>query len=296
MGESSEPLVKSYEALVAVGKVPSSTFPRWGKWIEADPEGLPPVLEYRCRRTLKAPTIDGKLDEAEWEGAAWSEPFGTLARGDRVPLETKLALLWDERCLYAAFRVEDHDVRGRMSGFHDHVYMEDEDVELFIEGEGYYYEMGLNPINTVYEIRWSWVEGLVERRDWAELDRLLRTSNFLYFLAREGERIGRHGDLDWELPGLEHAVQVDGTLNRPGITDRGWTVELALPWEGLRPLMGGRSLPPRAGDSLRMTAYRAHHEHRETEGPSPSVGWSWSVTGNDNIHVPERWNRVLFVD
>jgi hypothetical protein len=286
----------NYGALVAVGEVPTSTFPRWGHWIDAPAAGLPPVLDYACRRTREPMTIDGRLDEGAWAKALWSEPFGAIADGARVALETRVALLWDERCLYAGFKVEDHDVRASMTGFHDHVYIEDEDVELFIEGEGAYFEMGANPINTIYEIRWTWIQALVERRDWQELDRLFRTPNFLYFLAREGEEIGRHGDLDWELPGLEHAVQVDGTLNRPALEDRGWTAEFALPWEGLGPILGqGRRLPPRAGDGFRMTAYRAHHGEGAARRHS-SVGWSWSVMGNDNIHVPERWNRILLVE
>jgi hypothetical protein len=286
----------NYDGLVAVGPVPTSRHHRWGKWVQAPLAGLPPVEEYRCCRTRERMTIDGRLDEAAWQSARWSGPFAGIATGAKADLDTRIALLWDDRCLYAAYRVEDPDIRGTMTGFHDHVYINDEDVEIFVQGDGYYYELGVNPINTVYEIRWTWVQPLVEHRDYAELDRLLRTPNFLYFLARDGEPIGRHGDLDWELPGLEHAVHIDGTLNRPEVRDRGWTVEFALPWAGLAPLMGGRSLPPKPGDELRMTAYRAHHTRRELRRENSSTGWTWSIMGNDNIHIPERWNRVVFVD
>ncbi len=296
MDRPPQPSAANYDALVAVGKVPTSSFPRWGKWIDAPQAGLPQVLEQPCLRTREPMTIDGRLDEEAWARAVWSEPFGAIATGERVGLETRVAFLWDERCLYAGFRIEDPDVRGTMTGFHDHVYIKDEDVELFIEGEGYYYELGINPINTVYEIRWTWVESLVKKRDWAELERLLSTPNFLYFLAREGEPIGRHGDLDWELPGLEHAVRIDGVLNRPEIRDRGWTVEFALPWEGLHAMGGPLQKPPTAGDSIRATAYRAHHDRKGADRMPSSVGWSWSVTGNDNIHVPERWNKITLMD
>ena len=34
----------------------------------------------------------------------------------------------------------------------------------------------------------------------------------------------------WEIPGLKSAVHVDGTINDPRDTDRGWSVELAFPW------------------------------------------------------------------
>jgi len=294
--EDLERLSGNYRGLAAVGPVPTAAFPRWARWLQAPLESLPPVKTYRCLRTREPMIIDGRLDEQAWQAAAWSEPFGTIAAGDAVELDTRVALLWDERCLYAAYRVEDHDVRGTMTGFHDHVYVNDEDVELFVAGDGYYYELGVNPINTVYEIRWTWVQPLVERRDYAELERLLSTPNFLYYLARDGEPIGRHGDLDWQLPGLEHAVHVEGTLNRPEVRDRGWTVEFALPWEGLAPLMGARPVPPNPGDELRITAYRAHHTRAERDRKNTSTGWTWSIMGNDNIHVPERWNRVQFTD
>jgi hypothetical protein len=287
---------KEYSGLAAVGPVPTSSLPRWGRWVQAPLDSLPPVKEYRCLRARGPMTIDGGLDEPAWRGAAWSDPFGALATGEGVELETRVALLWDDQCLYAAYRVEDPDIRGTMTGFHDHVYMKDEDVELFIEGDGFYYELGVNPINTEYEIKWTWVQPLVERREYAALEELFKTPNYLYFLAREGERMGRHGDLDWQLPGMRHAVRVDGTLNCPAVRDRGWTAELAIPWAGLAPLMGGRRVPPAPGDALRITAYRAHHDRAARDPRHAAAGWSWSVTGNDNIHVPERWNRVVFLD
>ncbi len=41
-----------------------------------------------------------------------------------------------------------------------------------------------------------------------------------------------------------------------------------------------------------MTAYRCHHDRKTRT----AKGWTWSVMGNDNIHIPERWNHVVFVD
>jgi len=65
---------------------------------------------------------------------------------------------------------------------------------------------------------------------------------------------------------------------------------MALPWSGLREIAGGISLPPKAGDMIKMTAYRAHH-NRENQSVK---GWTWSIQGNDNIHIPERWNEIIF--
>ena len=49
--------------------------------------------------------------------------------------------------------------------------------------------------------------------------------------------------------------------------------------------LGG--LPP-------TTEYGCHRARTKRPGGA-AAGWAWSVTGNDNIHVPERWNRLRFL-
>jgi hypothetical protein len=277
---------------VEIGPPPRTKFGRWAKLRQVDLSKLPPVKTWECLRTNEAITVDGRLDEAVWKRAAWSEPFGRIDDGGPTPLETRVALLWDDEFLYAAYKVEDPDIRASMTAFNDHVYFNDEDVEFFFEGKGYYYEIGLNALNTSYEIRWTWIEPLVREQRYHELEELFKAPDFLYYLAREGDRIGRHADLNYQLPGCKHAVFINGSLNCPDVKDKGWTVELALPWVGLQQIAGGRTLPPAPGDTFRMTAYRCHHDRVKRT----AKGWTWSLMGNDNIHVPERWNNVVFVD
>jgi hypothetical protein len=276
---------------VEVGPAPRTKFSRWAKLSQVDLSRLPPVKTWTCLRTTDPITVDGRLDEPVWQRAAWSEPFGMIHDGSPTPLETRVALLWDDQYLYAAYKVEDPDIRASMTAFNDHVYLNDEDVELFFEGNGYYYEIGLNALNTSYQIRWTWVERLVREQRYAELEALFMAPDFLYYVARDGEPIGRHADLNYQLPGCKHAVFIDGTINCPEVKDQGWTVEIALPWSGLKDIAGGRATPPRPGDSFRMTAYRCHHDRAKRT----AKGWTGSVMGNDNIHIPERWNNVVFV-
>ena len=54
MEESSQKVTSNYSGLVEVGPVPTSTFPRWGKWVQAPLGGLPPVKEYRCHTSPSA--------------------------------------------------------------------------------------------------------------------------------------------------------------------------------------------------------------------------------------------------
>ena len=65
-----------------------------------------------------------------------------------------------------------------------------------------------------------------------------------------GKRIGF---FDWDYPGLKTAVSIDGTLNDASDKDRGWTVELAFPWVGLKWLAKaeGKSLTPKDSDEPR---------------------------------------------
>ena len=278
---------------VDMGDIPRPPqFARWAKVVQVDLDTLPPVKKWECLRTSEPIVIDGRLDDPAWQRAQWSEPFGVISDGSVTPLETRVALLWDDDYLYVGYKVEDSDIRGTMTGFNDHIYMNDEDVEFFFEGDGYYYEIGLNPVNKGYQIRWTWVEQLVKEQRFAEIEELFKCADYLYYIARDGEQLGRHADLNYQLPGLKHAIVIDGAVNCPEVRDKGWTVELALPWSGLREIGGGRELPPRPGDSFRMTAYRAHHYREERR----VKGWTWSIQGNDNIHIPERWNEITFSD
>ena len=104
--------------------------------------------------------------------------------------------------------------------------------------------------------------------------------------------------MDFNLEGVKHAVQIDGTINCPRIKDRGWTVELALPWKGLKVIAKEKSFPPKKGDIIRIAAYRAHHyrDKRKLPGNFNFEGWTWPITGNFNIHVPERWIKVKFLE
>ena len=164
----------------------------------------------------------------------------------------------------------------------------------------------MNAINTVYEYRWTWLQPLLERADWAGLEELLKLPDFLYYTARGGERLGRVGEMDFDLPGLRHAVQVSGTLNWPHDADDGWTANFAIPWAGLASI--GRTpqpFPPVPGDTIRIQAYRAQHDWSDLEGAArlapvwpgatPFQGYTWSAMGNGNVHNPERWVHVLFV-
>ncbi len=254
---------------------------------------MPPVHEYDCLRTDAPITIDGTLSKEAWQRAEWSPPFVKMDTGASVQLESRVALLWDQDYLYAAYKFEDHEIWGTHVEHHDHVYNNDSDAEIFVQGAGVYYELGVNPINTIYEVFWTWLAPVVAQQDANRINRFFKTENFLYFEPRLDDKLGRFGELDWELPGLKHAVRVDGSLNCPAVRDNGWTVEFALPWAGLAAL--GKPVPPKHGDVWRIGVSRCQHFH-DRQGNNIWEDWSWNRHGYINMHIPERWSKVRFLD
>ena len=175
----------------------------------------------------------------------------------------------------------------------------DNDVELFVAGADAYYELEINAHGTIYEVFFVW-EDAYARGGYAQLPGLARTDPGCRPFAGVGfqphPRGGRLGFWEWDFPGLQAAVQVDGTLNDARDVDTGWTVELALPWAGMELLArgDGRTLPPRPGDTWRMDFSR-FNTYRAGPQAEDSGGWAWSPHGVWDSHIPELFTYVTFV-
>jgi hypothetical protein len=229
--------------------------------------------KYECRRSPVPLTIDGHLDEAEWQNAPWSEWFVDI-RGEQATkprFKTRMKLLWDDQYLYVGAELEEPDVWATLLQ-HDSVIYQDNDFEVFLnptnDGKKYF-EFELNAMNTGWDL----------------------------FLPEPYNRGGQADD-SWGIPGLKTAVWVDGTLNRPSDKDRGWTIEIAFPWAAFRQRSGkGR---PAAGESWRANFSRVEWLVETKNGkyeklPGPEDNWVWSAQGVINMHVPEKWGTLHFV-
>ena len=86
---------------------------------------------------------------------------------------------------------------------------------------------------------------------------------------------------------------MDGTINDNSDRDRGWTVEIAIPWAGMTSLAqgDGRALPPRDGDTWRMDFSRFNTKRAS---PEDSGGWAWSAHGVWDSHIPELFPYIHF--
>lgn len=235
---------------------------------------LSPPREYTCRRATGPISIDGRLDEAAWRRAPETALFIDI-EGDRRPrprLATRARMLWDDQYFYIAARMEEPHVSATLTK-RDSIIFHDNDFEVFIDPDGdrnEYYEIEINALNTVWDL----------------------------FLPKP-YRDGGSARNEWDLAGIKTAVAIDGTLNDPRDRDRGWTVELALPWKGLAEY-ARRPSPPHPGDRWRVNFSRVEwryqvvdNQYRKLPGTKED-NWVWSPQGVIDMHRPEHWGFVRF--
>jgi hypothetical protein len=249
----------------------------------ADPDSLSDWLErmrpmvprgYLCPKATGSVTIDGKLDDAAWAAAPWTEEFVDI-EGDAKPkprFRSRAKMLWDDENFYVAAEMEEPHVWGTLTK-HDSVIFHDPAFEVFIDPDGdshEYYEFEMNALNTGWDL----------------------------FLPKPYKDGGKADD-GWEIPGLKTAVHVRGTLNGPADKDDGWSVEIAFPWRVLA-VRANRPAPPREGDQWQVGFSRVEWEIQIANGKYekvpkvPENNWVWSAQGVVDMHRPERWGCVQF--
>ncbi|HEX3926608.1 MAG TPA: carbohydrate-binding family 9-like protein [Gemmatimonadales bacterium] len=240
---------------------------------------VPQPQRYLARRATAPVTIDGVLDDADWQQAPWTTDFvdieGSIRPAPR--LRTRVKMLWDDSCWYVAAELTEPDVWATITE-RDAVIFHDNDFELFIDPTGTthrYFEVEINALNTVWDL----------------------------FLPKP-YRDGGSAVNAWNIDGMRSAVHVDGTLDNPADRDRGWTVELAIPWRAFAD-SARIAVPPREGSSWRVnfsrvewdldTAGGAYRVHTDSAGkPAHEHNWVWSPQGAVNMHLPEMWGVVQF--
>jgi hypothetical protein len=230
-------------------------------------------LNYLCRRTPSPISIDGRLDDPAWRTAAWTADFVDI-EGPAKPrprFRTRAKMLWDDEYFYIAAELEEPHVWATLTA-HDSVIFRDNDFEVFLNPSGdtlNYFEFEINALNTGWDL----------------------------FLPKPYKQKGRP-DNTWEIPGLKTAVHIDGALNDPTVRDRGWTVEIALPWTAFASRAPVRR--PAPGESWRVNFSRVEWQVEVREGryiKRPGLkedNWVWSPQGLIDMHVPEKWGFVKF--
>jgi hypothetical protein len=225
-----------------------------------------------------------------------------MATGEPALLQTQAAVLWDDQNLYIGFWVEEPFPNAKLTE-RDSLIFAENDVEVFIDGVDAYYEFEVNALNTVYEVFFVWKDALkrgsrfdVPEFDLLERDALSFGGNFdrteEHFWRGNHPRGTRWAFLDWDFPGMQSAVFVDGSLNAPSRRSTGWRVELAFPWAGMKHLANGRSLPPNPGDVWRLFLGRFQKIKVGTE--YIQAAWCLTPHGTYDTHMPEKFTPIEF--
>jgi hypothetical protein len=270
MEKNAAPLVL---ALLAIAAAPDVRVP--------EPKTAFGPLEYICRRAASPIKVDGRLDEAAWSDADWTEVFGDI-EGELKPaprFRTRAQMLWDDRYFYIGAYLEEPHVWATLTE-RDSIIFEDNDFEVFIDPDGdthAYYELEMNALNTVWDL-----------------------------LLVKPYRDGGPAVHSWDIQGLKTGVHVMGTLNDPRDRDRAWTVELALPFAVLKECIPGKPERPAPGEQWRVNFSRVEYsldivngvyskaKNPGTGQPLPEDNWTWAPQGVINIHYPEMWSYVQF--
>ena len=226
---------------------------------------LPQVRAMKLAKNVKI-NIDGKLDDEAWKTAVMTRPFVDVGTGNpntSFPVNGSVKLAWDDTSMYLAFQVEDPDIIG---GFpkdakDPHLWTKDT-VEIMADPDGDgdnndYYEIQVNPQNLVFDTQYDG------------------------YNVPKTEPDGPFGHQDWSAK-LKSAVVVDGTLDKPGDKDKGYTVEMAIPWSSFTK---AKNHPPKAGDEWRMNFYAMQS--------NSGVAWS-PILGQGNFHKASRFGRVVW--
>jgi hypothetical protein len=155
----------------------------------------------------------------------------------------------------------------------------------------------------VYEVFFIYQDALKKgsRFDTPEFDLYERNVDVLSGF-QDYTRFGKHrrgkrwAFMDYDFPGLKTAVQVDGRINDPSHIDKGWTVEIALPWEGIAKMLPCWKFPPEEGEELRAAFFRFEALRYHGRTVQESVGWALNEHGVYDSHIPENFSRLRFTE
>jgi len=218
------------------------------------------VPTYGCRFAAGPIKIDGSLDDPAWADAPFSADFIRRRVGVRIMpknIHTRMKMLHDDANLYIGVECRDSDIWSTFTERDDPVLFE-EAVSVYVDplGNGRdYYGFYVNPLNALLDLKRHSPSLDMRWKIWLECTR-------------------------WNAEGIEHAVQVDGTVNKRDDEDTGWTLEMKLPFSAL-------GVRPRPDDRWRVQVGR-----NTVPRFSGMVLSSWART--ESLSYPRDFGVLLF--
>lgn len=231
---------------------------------------------YISFKTEEIITVDGLANETAWQNTSWSSDFIDIEGTLKPTYKTRVKMLWDDEHLHFYAEMEEPHVWGTLKQ-RDTVIFYNNDFEIFINPDGdthNYMEFEMNVLNTVWDL----------------------------YLTKPYRNNGNILDY-WDMEGLKSAVHINGTLNNASDTDKGWSIEVSIPWKVMAEAYNG-TVPPE-DDFWRINFSRVNWQFdleqnkysrkRKADGRfEPEFNWVWSPQYVINMHEPERWGYVYF--
>jgi hypothetical protein len=204
--------------------------------------------------------LDGKLEEAIWQRAVVLKPF-LPNRGEGSDSEgTEVRLWYDDTALHLGWACTDRDIQATLTN-RDSKFWEEEVVEFFITP---------GKLEEYFELQWNPLGGV--------FDAIIKNQ-----LRPDGVSQKFTGEWGYTAKGMRSAVRVDGTVADGRDEDKGWTVEVTVPFADLG------VAAPKPGDVWRGNFYRFARGKN-----NPEQQLSWSPTRLAGFHQPSRFGYLEF--
>lgn len=231
---------------------------------------------YIAYHTSEHIEIDGTDADESWSKVEWTKLFIDIGGVKKPTYDTQVKMLWDDTYFYILAKMEEPHVWADITE-HDAIIFYNNDFEVFIDPNGdtfNYYEIEVNALNTVWDL-------------------------FVTKPYRENNVVLN----DWTATGMKTAISIDGTLNNPNDIDKGWMLEMAIPWEVFKIAYFEDNVPK--DNFWRVNFSRVNWDHDIIDGKYsrkkddkgdylPEYNWVWSSQEVVNMHEPEKWGYVYF--
>jgi len=218
--------------------------------------GPPALPTWRVPRT-KNFTITGDGSSPEWQQTQWLPLVKRESAGHGY--KTRVKLLYSDTGLYVLIDATDAKITATMT--EDFLDLWNEDVfEFFVwpdEQQSIYFEYEISPLGF-------------------ELPILVPNINSEFL-----------GWRPWHYEGnrkIQKRTTVTGGRKEAGAKISGWTAEIFMPFELLKPLA---NVPPKSGTRWRANFYRMDYDEQQT------TSWDWARVG-PSFHEYQKFGTLLF--
>lgn len=218
----------------------------------------PPLPRYEVKRAASPIMVDGKIDDKAWASANKIELIFPWDAQTGAKQKTTARILWDDKNLYVAYECEDTDIVTKYTEHDDPTYLDDA-VEIFI-----------NPMPSQQSVYFG-------------LEMNARGVFYDYVAFQPGTHLIKQ----YDMKAVQLSTSLSGTATSRKDTDKGWNLEVAIPWENF----AGLSRPPKEG-----TVWTANVNRWDGTAPNRRMSnWSDPQTPKADPHVPARFGELVFV-